>query len=435
MTKLIISEELTSILKKQGDKTLEPVVNQLLDMEVDENKKDYINYISVAVDNSAKLSYLTKAKIAALNPPSFWEGEDTRTWDKDYRIMAKPGKVLKQLIPDVSDVILEKFASMYKNESMICGECLNEKDVVIVKGDDIKKYYHMDYYSNINCQENDNNSYLHESCMRHEEAQEYFGIYTKNSCVSMAILFDEYGESISCRCILWAINGKNYYDRIYAVNNEVNRHMQACLEKLGYINISEKNIISPYNYFSLRVQLDYGKDYLDHFPYLDTMYWLNGRTLSNESSSGAVQLQDTDGSYIRNTESCDNCGEEFDEDSDRLHTIRIGSHRHENMCEDCCGWSDYHSAYIADSESVETDYDGLIHCDYVATLHNGKTCHESNAVELYNGEFAHEDEDILEDEDGNRFISGDSQFEEIEGEYYNINSIAYDNIQQRLEEV
>lgn len=433
MTKLIISEELTQMLKNQKDKTLSKVIDSLLNMEVDETAKNYINYISVAVDNSAKLSYLTKAKIEGLSPymPIF-DIPDGRLWAKDYRIMAKPGKVLKQLLPEVSDIAMEKFASMYKNECAICGDCLNEKDIVIVKNDDIRKYYHEEFYSLTDGQEDGNNSDINQSCMRGEEAQTYFDIYTKNSAVSMAIMFDDGGEHIKCRCILWAINGKNYYDRIYAVNNEVNRNMQACLEKLGYINISGKNIIVPYHEYTLNLKLEYGKNDIEQFPYMDTMQWLSGKILSNGSTSGATQLQDTEGSYIRETSCCDCCSEECQEDD--IYYIERGDERHSNMCTDCSVWSNYYDCYIAESEATKTTHDDWILDRDKQTLYDGASCHEDNATKLYNGEYAHTNETIFTDVNGDDFILGDENFEEIEEEYYNINSTEYDEKIRELEE-
>jgi hypothetical protein len=406
--KLYINKELQKVLNRaKEDKHLAPLIEQLETLEVDPESKDYINYLGIAVDDDTKMSYLNKGKIEKL---SEWEMILNKHWDKDYRIMGKPSKILKTLLPNTPDTLLTKFASQYKMSASVCGECLDTSIVHILKGKDIKTYYHYENYEEEGREDDNNNSALWESCMRDEDCQTYFDIYTKNTeQVSMAVMFSE-NNLIKCRCILWHNQGITYYDRIYATNNEVNRHMQSCLEKMGFINISPKNIIDGHP-GNIQIQLAFGDGDIAEWPYMDTMHYLEGNTLTNYYRKGAKDLQCTDGSYVIG-DCCDRCGEE----SDELHYIGTGDHHGEHQCGDCCTYSDFYCEYVADADGQDTDHDGFILDSHVRTLWDGKTCHEENAVKLWDGEYAY-GEEVLESVCGKLFADQDD-FVEIDGDWY-----------------
>ena len=329
--------------------------------------------------------------------------------------MARPSRVLKSLLPDTSDETLEKFASLYKMQTMICSECLDTSEVIIVKGEDIRKYYDVNKYQETE-DENEGESPIFQSCMRYESCQDYFDIYTKNSIVSMAIFRDK-KDKISSRCLLWTWGELTYYDRIYATTSKINTHMQACLEKLGFINISGKNPIKPNQNYDLEFTLAYGERDLDYFPYMDTMEYLSGRVISNVG--GDVILNDTEGGHSgkESLEICDMCNEETED----LHYIGTGSHQSEHMCDECCGYSEYHREYIADRDGVETDYDGFILKSEVIRLWDDETCRQENAVKLWNGTYMHNSESERTSVEGHKFMD-EEDFILVDGEYYSQDS-------------
>jgi len=289
-----------------------------------------------------------------------------------------------------------------------------------VKGESIKTYYHEDVYTPVE-EESDGCSPIHCSCMRYGNCSDYLNIYSKNSQVSMALY--PQGEYISARCILWHKEEKTYYDRIYAINDKINSFVQACLEKKGFINISNSNIIKPSEDIDLRIELDYGEHDLEQFPYCDTMDKLSGKYISNYI--GDVTLNETDGTHS-GIESDDNytycsCCDERTHNDD-VYEVAAGTSRWDYICEDCGVYSSYYGGYLLESEAIDSYYDGWILSKDSCTLHDGKECHEDNAEELWNGKYAHTDERILEDINGNKFIEGDDNFIEVEEDWYKIDS-------------
>lgn len=419
MASIIISDELIhridSVISGEKEEFKE-IFHQLFNLELDSESKEYRNYFGIARDNHNMISFLDAKKMDDLEYSDYW--------NPDKRIMSTAGKVIRKLIPNVNDKDLERFVQLYTFQNKQCYECIDTSIIKIVKGEDIRTYYLEDNYSNYDVQKEGNNSSIHYSCMRHHSCQDYFDIYVMNEKqVSLAVILTSTNR-LKARCILWHKDDITYYDRIYAVNNKVNLLMQNCLEKLGYINISEKNIIKPSFNREITIKLDYGQYDLDYFPYADTMFNLDGRNISNY---GECNMQETNGSLGgKETHYCPRCHNEYDSDED-FREITRGRNRYEWVCEHC--WvEDYNNDIILVDDSVNTYYDDVCHEDDVIELHNGRECHINNAVELYNGDYAYKNEDILEDYEGNKFLSGDDNFVyvEEEDEWYPSDMVEYD---------
>jgi hypothetical protein len=413
MVEIQISDELkhriSSVLQNEKDE-FKKDFEDIFYIDLDEEDKEYRNYFGIARDNYNKISFLDKKKIVNLNYSDYW--------NPDKRIMSNVGRIIKQLLPNVSDKNLERFVQLYTNQNKQCYDCVDTSIIKIVEGEDIRHWYLEKQYSSYNIQTEGNNSNLWESCMRHYSFQDYLDIYCKNiGIISMAIITTD-TPKLKARCLLWKKDDVTYYDRIYAINNEVNLLMQNCLEKLGFINISSKNIIKPSIIKNIDIRLNYGEHDLEYFPYADTFYSLEGRIVSNYGESN---MQETDGT-LSNEEvyTCPHCGEEHESDED-FREITRGRMRYELVCSSC--WTiDYNDDYILIDDSVNTDYNGTCHEDDVVELYNGRDCHCDNAVELYDGDYAHkDDDDLLRDIKGNLFINGDDNFIEWLGDYYHIN--------------
>lgn len=407
---MIIGEELNEIFNRIKEEELIKVIQQVRKTNTN------IDYLGVAKQDNSKISYLNESK---LNKIKECENYDL-LWDGGFRIMAKPGKVLKMIIPDISDVLLELFTNFYKMQTKICDVCLDDEVIKIVKGESIKTYYHEDNYTPVE-EKDEGCSPIHCSCMRYGSCSDYLDIYSKNPQVSMAIY--PQGGYISARCILWHKEDKTYYDRIYATSDKINSFVQACLEKKGFINISNSNIIKPTEDIELQIKLDYGQHDLEQFPYCDTMNKLSGKYISNYI--GDVTLNETEGTHS-GIESDDNytyctcCDERIH--NDNVYEVIRGASRWSYICEDCGVYSSYYGGYLLESEATDTHYDGWILREDSCILHDGRDCHEDCANLLWNGKYAHQDEDTLEDVDGERFLDGDENFIEVEGDWYYITS-------------
>ena len=128
------------------------------------------------------------------------------------------GRFIRALLTKSSqkftDAEIEDFVYKYR------AEVEKEKDVLnrrfrVVKGADIKKYYHRSAYE-------EESGSLGSSCMRYDRCQNYLGIYTQNSQASLLILLSEEDETkITGRAILWEMEpyeiSTKVMDRIYTI--------------------------------------------------------------------------------------------------------------------------------------------------------------------------------------------------------------------------
>ncbi len=215
------------------------------------------NYFKVVP--SGAISYLPKASslTGALSP-----------WERSGRVQQRAGRFVRayftpeQLAENgIGDVEIEQFAQLMKTRAAQPLE-----HVHLVSGDDIAYWY-------------DGNTYHHDagelnsSCMRYDECQRYFGIYTDNpSQVQMLCVFDgppdgaEEEPALLARGIVWTDDdGERWLDRVYASYAMIPR-VYAHAEAMGIRNLRQE-----------------GKDVtvtLEHpwhtsYPYMDTMEYLH----------------------------------------------------------------------------------------------------------------------------------------------------------------
>jgi hypothetical protein len=438
--KLIINEELETILKKLADEN--NIAQDILKHNFEEDS-NYINYLGVSETTKGYISYLTKGKINSGFIKDFWEAR--------VRLHKNPAGIVELLFPNThTQRAKEVFTERYRNVI----QQLEIKDdlITIVEGDKIREYYSEDSYIDT---DDEDGGIIHSSCMRYESCQDYFDLYTKNTKnVGMAVILDIY-KKVRARCILWYPEGKEegkpvWYDRIYGASTAVEKEMQAALEKRGFINISCKNTIKPDEEPERTIILEYGRSDIKYFPYMDTMCYLSGKKIGNESLSGGCKMRDTDGGITDDRDSCARCGDYADDDD--LHEIVIGDYRHNYLCENCCTHSEYHDGYISTNNSVyvsneDTDVlSSLTVMDYEAEY-----ILRENAERLWDGEYAdREVETILTSADGKKFLLDDDNFieiqghgyyqvdsediEEIDGEYYLIGSSEYEKAILLMEE-
>ncbi len=246
------------------------------------------------------------------------------------------------------DAEIEDFVYKYRAEIEKIKNVLTER-FKVVKGDDIKKYYHRSKYES-------EGGDLGNSCMRYDRCQSYLSIYTDNSQASLLLLMSETEEDkIAGRAILWEMEpyevSTKVMDRIYTIRTADQQLFKDWAKENGYW-FKERQDFSEYTDFVFRdketgeiiekrqgefsVKLDNGGEY-PSYPYMDSFKYYNPRngTLYNSSNFDyEYELTDTDGG----NGSCSECG---------------GNGRVE--CEDCDG--------RGERECYECDGRGQVRCE------------------------------------------------------------------------
>jgi hypothetical protein len=303
MSKIIkISENLREILQKIESSSV--VAKCILDSTKEGHNlpivENGIDYLSISEADSNKISYLNCDRITSINEDDFWIS------GKRYHIL--PGKVVFKLFTKnilIDCIVSAKDIEIFSNVYRSC-QIENKAKFLILKGNDIKNYYHYDkYYRNIN---GDLCGSLGASCMKHDRCQDYFSIFINNKEISLLCLLDNETNSLIGRALLWDIEaddkntGKQsikIMDRIYTTNDEFYTNMfKNWAKKNGYLNKFEQNFINSVwfekdgkkidLYLSIHLNTNY-----KFFPYLDTFKFIdiNNSNLYNYPVEGVHNLK------------------------------------------------------------------------------------------------------------------------------------------------
>jgi len=245
-------------------------------------------------------------------------------------------------------------------------------DFAIIDGDAIKDAYHFENYAATS-------GTLGSSCMRHRQCQSYFDIYTKfPDKVKMAVL--KRGSKIAARSIMWNIEGKFMFDRIYYTTNETQNLLKNTLEAAGY-----STLFSVGGNYSMEIDLEG----ITKFPYLDTLcnYDLARKILTNGCIEGPrYEFRNTGGDYYQYN------SYNVDEDSDytcsccdnTVHydtTIYVerGLYRDLRVCEDCAIYSESTGEYhTTQDDTVNTYQDDSILTDEGIRLLDNTWAHQDD---------------------------------------------------------
>lgn len=214
-------------------------------------------------------------------------------WTKG-RTEMKIGRWVKRIFTEVhkstiSDSEIENFVNLYK--SKIDGEDLTNFE--LVKGEDIRKWYHENNYL-------ERRGQLGNSCMRYHKCQEYLDIYVKNPEVcQLLILKSDDGNKIKGRALIWKLtNGEYYMDRTYTINDS-DRLLFQDYARINKIKNSYDTGLSS----SEDLIVELGDHTYEKYPYMDTFVVYNPSTkiLRDDEElwpgQGYVHLQHTDGSF------------------------------------------------------------------------------------------------------------------------------------------
>jgi hypothetical protein len=230
------------------------------------------------------------------------------------------GRLVNSLMSAVKKPVTQKevedFTNAYKSAWDMVNDAFLKFDVV--SGYDIVKWYNESNYES-------DSSTLGSSCMRYDECEEYFGIYTENSdVVKLVILYSDKGGSIKDgkfkstyikgRALLWKTNqGDMFMDRIYTNNDSDVELFKQFSEKNGWwckkVQNSSSNFTaqkgSSYKDPVYTVDLKWADH--EYNPYVDTLPYLKLNDLNPMDASGVIsndpdtinasyELRDTEGS-------------------------------------------------------------------------------------------------------------------------------------------
>jgi hypothetical protein len=279
---------------ESGKSTGSRIANLLLAAEESNQSLDTYTLID-KTDLNDKISYVQTSRIQREYSLDSEDMEDTRLSndDKFWKTGRTPnygiGRWVRHIFSDVfkvaiDDKELEEFVNAYKSSY---DKIKNGSDgFEIVKGEDIKYWYHVDRYQEVKGQ-------LGKSCMRYDYCQKYLDIYVKNPDVcQLLILKGDTDEKIIGRALIWKdTNGKLIMDRIYTINDS---------DKLRFEEYAKQNNILTS--ISGKYVIKVTKGRYDYYPYMDTFcyYDYDDGILTNIGSDSYIKLQNTDGTPEEN---------------------------------------------------------------------------------------------------------------------------------------
>lgn len=299
------------------------------------------------ITNAGKMTYTPKGKRTVINDDGNWIA------DRKYRQEIKIGKGLRKIYKNqsikIEDAVIEKLTYQLKSRYVFSGK------IEIVKGDDIKKWYHEDNYSDSNTES------LSQSCMRHSECQDYFDVYTQNEDKVSMIIAKNNDDYLIGRAILWKTDNMGLFcDRIYG-NSITIEAIKDYAKKLGaYVkyqqSYNENAIVSTTGEVMKEEILITLKGGWSDFPYMDTMKYTDdteSETIRLSSHKGDLVLDSTEGGYP---------------DSNMV-TLHDGSRVHE----DDARWVSAYSEYYYYDDTVYSDIEnGYIVYNQAISINNGQ---------------------------------------------------------------
>lgn len=222
------------------------------------------------------LSYLPKNKFV---------GSDKYPFEKGIgRTKIKIGRFLRKFLSEksissfeIKDKDIEEFVNFYKSYFNS-----STNDIKIIEGKDILNLYLEENYYKPN---NQKKGSLWNSCMRYRERNKFMTLYSKNSNIKMAVLFEN--GLVRTRALLWDNvedwDGNNYkiMDRIYSVYDHDFLLFKKWASENKYLPKYQQNAKSartfdvggfPVNK-DLTVKLE--NYHFSYYPYLDTFKFFN----------------------------------------------------------------------------------------------------------------------------------------------------------------
>lgn len=306
---LFVSEELKSLLSSIKD---DSVVAKML-LKSRQNKSDvvdsFVNYISISTQDRGKISYLTQDRISSV--------DESEYWSSSRRYQAKPGAFISKIFKNITPKEVENFSNLFRSMSLKAKFTFS-----VVKGDDIKKYYHWESYSK-------DKGTLGVSCMKHDNCQKLLNIYSDSDQVSMLVMLDDENKLMG-RALLWDLSPNKIMDRIYTIDDESLRfHFKKWATDNNYWYKSEQNWYNTLQFEQLgkekvELEIEAKMDKFRYYPYMDTFKFVDIETNS------VFNYIPKESDNIRTLVACD--GSKYDGDYLRFDSInRIFRYRGETV--------------------------------------------------------------------------------------------------------
>lgn len=317
-------------------------------------------------------------------------------WSKKRRSDKSAARTIRAIFPDFKDSYYEEFHNLFL--STITKTSKDRYTYRIVSGEDIRKYYHHSNYA-------EHTGSLGSSCMKGDREQTFLNIYTENpKNVNLCVALNKENKVVA-RCLIWLVDGKTYFDRIYSVNLQVEMRLYGYLTNKKFVQISSKNCIKPSSIPSLKIKLD-AHDF-KYYPYMDTLCFLTTGGVLNNGGIGDG-LQATHG-FRRDPITCAYSGRPVYEDIEMV-TIIQGSYASLQVIKTFAVYSEFYKGYLLKNSACqeETSQDWFLRTDCRCT-YEGKYYLANNPL-------------LKKTEDDEYFIKDDPNILEINGKYYHKDS-------------
>ena len=342
-TRNIIIEELLTIdrdIKNYNNLPDDSKLKFQLKDKIDSKLTDYARQLTIRL-GTFEVSFLPKDK----EPVYVSEG----VWSKTNRQSGRPIRIIQKLIK-------RKFTNYQYEQlnNLLKARIVDDGELVIVEGEDIRKYY--------NCENNNPGGTLENSCMRYDECQKYLDIYVDHA--KMLVLLNRVTDKISGRAIVWQIGDKTFMDRVYYTKdhmldvfiNYAKEHKWYYREYNSLLDTGDSqswygpndDYQNP-NTWNLKIHVGY----YDYFPYIDSFRYFLDRDLYDYPIDGYESCDCTDGSTSDSSYCycCEECGAEYWGREDELpDEIYWSDHDECYYCTDCCTWNDYVDDYVLKSD-------------------------------------------------------------------------------------
>lgn len=184
---------------------------------------------------------------------------------------------------------IEKFVNLFQSEVELENNAMSF--FKLVKGDEIKKWYHHRNHAA-------NSGQLGNSCMRYDKCQSYFDIYTRNPDVCQLLIYEK-DDKLLGRALVWTLkDGKRYMDRIYTIKDNIDILF---VRWAGENNVMYNSHGQMFVNLSIKWDIDFIIDEEIEFPYMDTfMYYKPDEGYLTNRIDGVtrpyLKLDNTDGS-------------------------------------------------------------------------------------------------------------------------------------------
>ncbi len=306
--RLIFDHEMVNFLYRSDNMR----ISQILIHGMSGLIKEEGNFVKRVEGTIDTLSYLPKKKYLSIQEDQskdpFGDGVGRQT--------IKVGRFIKKFLTEnafqefnIKDSDVEKFVNYYKSYFNF-----DPSKLIIVSGDDIKKYYLEDnYFKPDGCRYGT----LWNSCMRQRDRNKFMKLYAVNHQAKMLVLLSDDGN-VRARALLWdgvkefdSDEEYKFMDRIYTVYDHDVDVFKKWAKENGYLTKWEQNAKSEI-YVDIDNQpvrkhlyLILDNHDLSYYPYLDTFKYYDpykGRFSNSQNYSFEYVLVQSSGRVERESE-------------------------------------------------------------------------------------------------------------------------------------